>query len=95
MMHSPRECENVQWKIPLDSNRDDRLWPMNVRRDTRLPALEVATYVFRVDHDYIIDATRRGNLINHCCDVSILKNTHRAFQFQAVWYRLKRVSIVL
>ena len=45
MMHSPRECENVQWKIPLDSNRDDRLWPMNVRRDTRLPALEVATYL--------------------------------------------------
>ena len=33
-----------------------------------------SSYLFRVDHDYIIDATRNGNLarfINHCCDVSI------------------------
>lgn len=32
-----------------------------------------SSYLFRVDHDYIIDATRRGNMarfINHCCDVS-------------------------
>lgn len=32
-----------------------------------------SSYLFRVDHDYIIDATKQGNLarfINHCCDVS-------------------------
>ena len=32
-----------------------------------------SSYLFRVDHDYISDATRNGNLarfINHCCDVS-------------------------
>ena len=33
-----------------------------------------SSYLFRVDHDYIIDATKRGGLarfINHCCDVSL------------------------
>ena len=30
--------------------------------------------MFRVDQDYVIDATKKGNLarfINHCCDVSV------------------------
>lgn len=33
-----------------------------------------SSYLFRVDHDTIIDATKCGNLarfINHCCTVSI------------------------
>ena len=33
------------------------------------------SYLFRVNHDYIIDATHQGNLarfINHCCDVSVM-----------------------
>jgi histone-lysine N-methyltransferase SETD1 len=32
-----------------------------------------SSYLFRVDHDTIIDATKCGNLarfINHCCTVS-------------------------
>ena len=32
-----------------------------------------SSYLFRVDHDTIIDATKHGNLsrfINHCCNVS-------------------------
>ena len=43
-------------------------------RERRYEAAGVgSSYLFRVDHDYIIDATRNGNLarfINHCCDVS-------------------------
>lgn len=43
-------------------------------REKRYEAAGIgSSYLFRVDHDYIIDATRRGNLarfINHCCDVS-------------------------
>lgn len=33
-----------------------------------------SSYLFRVDHDTIIDATKCGNLarfINHCCTVSL------------------------
>ena len=45
-------------------------------REKRYEAAGIgSSYLFRVDHDYIIDATRRGNLarfINHCCDVSNL-----------------------
>lgn len=41
-------------------------------REKRYEAAGIgSSYLFRVDHDYIIDATRRGNLarfINHCCD---------------------------
>ena len=36
-------------------------------------AVGSSSYLFRVDHDYIIDATRNGNLarfINYSCDVS-------------------------
>ena len=44
------------------------------KRERRYEAAGVgSSYLFRVDHDYIIDATRNGNLarfINHCCDVS-------------------------
>ena len=32
-----------------------------------------SSYLFRVDHDTVIDATKCGNLarfINHCCNVS-------------------------
>ena len=35
-----------------------------------------SSYLFRVDFDYIIDATKSGNparFINHCCDVSTYK----------------------
>ena len=35
-----------------------------------------SSYLFRVDYEYIIDATKSGNFarfINHCCDVSIIK----------------------
>lgn len=34
-----------------------------------------SSYLFRVDHDTIIDATKCGNLarfINHCCTVSVM-----------------------
>ena len=34
-----------------------------------------SSYLFRVDHDIIIDATKCGNLarfVNHCCVVSII-----------------------
>ena len=37
-----------------------------------------SSYLFRVDHDTIIDATKCGNLarfINHCCTVSGLPRT--------------------
>lgn len=44
-------------------------------REKRYEAAGIgSSYLFRVDHDYIIDATRRGGLarfINHCCDVSV------------------------
>lgn len=43
-------------------------------RERRYEAAGIgSSYLFRVDHDYIIDATKRGGLarfINHCCDVS-------------------------
>ena len=43
-------------------------------RERRYEAAGIgSSYLFRVDHDYIIDATRNGNMarfINHCCDVS-------------------------
>ena len=42
-------------------------------RERRYEAAGIgSSYLFRVDHDYIIDATRNGSLarfINHCCDV--------------------------
>ena len=45
-------------------------------RERRYEAAGIgSSYLFRVDHDYIIDATRNGNMarfINHCCDVSFL-----------------------
>ena len=48
-------------------------------RERRYEAAGIgSSYLFRVDHDYIIDATRKGNLarfINHCCDVSALRTT--------------------
>ena len=48
--------------------------PVADERERRYEAAGVgSSYLFRVDHDYIIDATRNGNLarfINHCCDVS-------------------------
>lgn len=37
-----------------------------------------SSYLFRVDHDTIIDATKCGNLarfINHCCTVSKRRRT--------------------
>ncbi|CAI8015285.1 Histone-lysine N-methyltransferase SETD1B-A, partial [Geodia barretti] len=41
-------------------------------RERRYEAAGIgSSYLFRVDHDYIIDATRNGNMarfINHCCD---------------------------
>lgn len=41
-------------------------------RERRYEAAGIgSSYLFRVDHDYIIDATRNGSLarfINHCCD---------------------------
>ena len=44
-------------------------------RERRYEAAGIgSSYLFRVDHDYIIDATRNGNMarfINHCCDVSV------------------------
>ena len=44
------------------------------KREKRYEAASIgSSYLFRVDHDYIIDATHQGNLarfINHCCDVS-------------------------
>ena len=43
-------------------------------REKRYEAAGIgSSYLFRVYHDYIIDATHQGNLarfINHCCDVS-------------------------
>jgi histone-lysine N-methyltransferase SETD1 len=46
-------------------------------RERRYEAAGIgSSYLFRVDHDYIIDATRNGNMarfINHCCDVSLEK----------------------
>ena len=45
-------------------------------REKRYERLGIgSSYLFRVDSDTIIDATKYGNLarfINHCCDVSIL-----------------------
>ena len=45
-------------------------------REKRYEAAGIgSSYLFRVDHDYIIDATHRGGLarfINHCCDVSFV-----------------------
>lgn len=47
-----------------------------------------SSYLFRVDHDTIIDATKCGNLarfINHCCTVSLnILNQH--------WYGLQRTG---
>ena len=43
-------------------------------RERRYEAMGIgSSYLFRVDLEYIIDATKRGNMarfINHCCDVS-------------------------
>ena len=48
-------------------------------REKRYEAAGIgSSYLFRVDHDYIIDATHQGNLarfINHCCDVSEVVTT--------------------
>ena len=55
-------------------------------RERRYEAAGIgSSYLFRVDHDYIIDATRNGNLarfINHCCDVCylhILENVNNSY----------------
>ena len=44
-------------------------------REKRYETLGIgSSYLFRVDSDTIIDATKYGNLarfINHCCDVSL------------------------
>ena len=49
-------------------------------RERRYEAQGVgSSYLFRVDLDYIIDATKRGNMarfINHCCDVSNVVTKH-------------------
>ena len=50
-------------------------------REKRYEAAGIgSSYLFRVDHDYIIDATHQGNLarfINHCCDVSAINSWFR------------------
>ena len=49
-------------------------------RERRYEAQGVgSSYLFRVDLEYIIDATKRGNMarfINHCCDVSSTLTNH-------------------
>ena len=46
-------------------------------RERRYEAMGIgSSYLFRVDLEYIIDATKRGNMarfINHCCDVSCVR----------------------
>ena len=48
-------------------------------RERRYEAMGIgSSYLFRVDLEYIIDATKRGNMarfINHCCDVSCMKRS--------------------
>jgi len=43
-------------------------------REKRYEAAGIgSSYLFRMDLDYVIDATKKGSLarfINHCCDVS-------------------------
>lgn len=46
-----------------------------------------SSYLFRVDHDTIIDATKCGNLarfINHCCDVSSMM-LDSYVQYEVAW----------
>ena len=41
-----------------------------------------SSYLFRIDQDYVVDATKCGNLarfINHSCDVSIFQ------KFEKIW----------
>ena len=48
--------------------------PTPERRDIYEAAGIGSSYLFRIDQDYVIDATKKGNVarfINHCCDVSI------------------------
>ena len=59
-------------------------------RETRYEKQGIgSSYLFRIDQDYVVDATKRGNLarfINHSCDVSlyfsrqILKISKNKFQ---------------
>lgn len=47
-----------------------------------------SSYLFRVDHDTIIDATKCGNLarfINHCCTVSLRTKPLFSGPFQHRW----------
>ena len=42
-----------------------------------------SSYLFRIDLDYVVDATKCGNLarfINHSCDVSIFSVSDTLFQ---------------
>ena len=45
-------------------------------REKRYEAAGIgSSYLFRMDQDYVIDATKKGSLarfINHCCDVSVM-----------------------
>ena len=45
-------------------------------REKRYEAAGIgSSYLFRMDQDYVIDATKKGSLarfINHCCDVSVV-----------------------